>query len=81
MSENRSMWSNVIDNVARPSSSGATLPVIDPSDGQPFGTIPRSTASDIDAAVGAARWCFDGTWNRMPAVERGRCLEIGRAHV
>ncbi len=35
--------------------TGATLPMIDPSDGQPFAAIAAGTAADVDRAVRAAR--------------------------
>src|SRR5512134_2537938 len=60
------------------SSTGQTIDVIDPSDGQPFARIARGHAADIDAAVTAARRAigdsFDGDWGRMTATERGRVL-------
>ena len=68
------MQLNYIANASAPSSSGRTIPVIDPSDGQPFDDIQRSNAQDIDAAVHAARECFDAVWSRTTAVERGRLL-------
>jgi aldehyde dehydrogenase (NAD+) len=68
------MQLNYIANASAPSSSGRTIPVIDPSDGQPYDDIQRSNASDIDAAVHAARECFDAVWSRTTAVERGRLL-------
>jgi aldehyde dehydrogenase (NAD+) len=59
-------------------SGGQTLPVLDPSEGQPFDSIARGTTLDIDAAVRAARHAFgdsgQGLWGRTPAVERGRLL-------
>ena len=55
----RCMQLNYIANASAPSSSGRTIPVIDPSDGQVFDEIQRSNAQDIDAAVHAARQCFD----------------------
>ncbi|WP_430806682.1 aldehyde dehydrogenase family protein, partial [Burkholderia multivorans] len=39
-----------------------TIAVIDPSDGQPFATIARGTAPDIERAVAAARDAFAGAW-------------------
>ena len=68
------MQLNFIDNQPVASLSGRTLAVIDPSDGQPFDDIQRSDAADIDAAVRAARDCFDGAWSRLSAAERGRLL-------
>lgn len=54
--------------------SGATLPVVNPSDGEIFTKIARGAAEDIDRAVKAAHTAMDGAWGRMPAVERGRLL-------
>ena len=70
----RFMQLNHIANAAVPSSSGRTIPVIDPSDGQPFDEIQRGNAQDIDDAVHAARQCYDAVWGRLPAAERGRLL-------
>jgi len=57
--------------------SGQTLEVIDPSDGQPFARIARGQAADIDDAVAAARAAWGdgaGDWGRLTAAERGRLL-------
>ena len=42
------MQLNYIANASTPSSSGRTIPVIDPSDGQVFDEIQRSNAQDMD---------------------------------
>ena len=68
------MQLNFIANESVASASGRTLPVIDPSDGQPYDDIQRSDAHDIDTAVRAARACFDGPWASLSAAERGRLL-------
>jgi aldehyde dehydrogenase (NAD+) len=68
------MQLNYIANAFVPSSSGKTIPVIDPSDGQAFDEIQRSNARDIDLAVHAARECMNGVWQRVSAAERGRLL-------
>jgi aldehyde dehydrogenase (NAD+) len=68
------MQLHFIANAPVRSSSERTLPVIDPSDGQPYDTIQRGTPEDIDAAVRAARQCFDGPWGKLSAAERGRLL-------
>ncbi len=68
------MQLNFIANTPVASASGRTIPVIDPSDGQPFDELQRSDARDIDAAVQAARECFDGPWRRLNAAERSRLL-------
>jgi aldehyde dehydrogenase (NAD+) len=64
----------------RAASSGETIAVVNPSDGQTIGAIARGGAADIDLAVAAARKSADGAWGRMPAVERGRLLtKLARA--
>ena len=68
------MQLNYIANESRRSHSGRTLPVIDPSDGQAFDEIQRSDASDIDAAVQAARHAWHTVWEKTTAAERGRLL-------
>jgi aldehyde dehydrogenase (NAD+) len=65
---------NFIHNRSVRSASGQTLPVIDPADGQPYDSIERSNAADVDAAVQAARRCLEGPWARLTAAERGRLL-------
>lgn len=68
------MQFHFIANAAQEASSGRTIPVIDPSDGQVFDELQRGTAQDIDLAVQAARHCFDTQWSRLAAAERGRLL-------
>ncbi|MBC7648404.1 MAG: aldehyde dehydrogenase family protein, partial [Vitreoscilla sp.] len=68
------MQHNYIANASVPASSGKTIPVIDPSDGQVFDEIQRSNAADIHSAVTAARDCFDLVWQHITAAERGRLL-------
>jgi len=54
--------------------------MIDPSDGQAFAAIAAGTAPDVDAAVGAARRAFDGSWGRLAPAQKGRLLaKLGRA--
>ncbi len=65
----------VIDGRPVDSLSGLRIDVASPSDGKVFASIPASGEADVDRAVKAARRAFDeGSWARMPAVERGRCL-------
>lgn len=54
--------------------SGETLPLENPSTGETIAQIARGGASDIDAAVAAARAALNGEWGRLPAFERGRLL-------
>jgi len=68
------MQLNFIGNERVASSSGRTLPVLDPSDGQVFDELQRSNADDIDAAVHVARACLDTTWHKVSAAERSRLL-------
>jgi aldehyde dehydrogenase (NAD+) len=68
------MQHHYIANTPVPSSSGRTLPMIDPSDGQPFDAIARGNAHDVDQAVRAARQCYDNVWSKLSATERGRLL-------
>jgi aldehyde dehydrogenase (NAD+) len=58
----------------REASTGATLPVVDPSTGESFDTIARGGAADIDAAVRAARAAYEGPWGALTATDRGRLL-------
>jgi len=55
-------------------SSGATLPLINPSDGTEICQIARGAAQDIDSAVDAAEAALHGPWGRATAAERGRVL-------
>src|ERR1051326_6095788 len=60
--------------------SGATLPMIDPSDGSEFARIARGDVIDVDNAVRAATASRDGAWGKLSAAERGRVLaKISRA--
>jgi aldehyde dehydrogenase (NAD+) len=68
------MQFHYIANAAQPSSSGRTIAVIDPSDGQSFDELQRGNAEDIDQAVRAARQCHDAVWSKLSAAERGRLL-------
>ena len=59
--------------------TASLLPVHDPSTGEVIGTIARGGATEIDAAVAAARAAADGPWGLTPAADRGRVLaRIGR---
>ena len=59
---------------------GATLPLLNPSDGSTLCDIARGDASDIDAAVDAAESALSGAWGKFTAAERGRVLaKIGHA--
>ena len=53
---------------------GATLPMIDPSEGTAFASIARGAAVDVAAAVRAAQSARDGAWGRSSPAQRGRAL-------
>lgn len=64
-----------INGRARPSASGATLPVVSPINGRVLTTIAAGDATDIDAAVGAARTAFDkGSWARSAPAQRKKVM-------
>ena len=52
----------------------ATIPVTDPSTGDPLTSIARGTRADIDAAVTAAHTALHGACGAMTALDRGRIL-------
>ena len=54
--------------------TGDTIDLINPSDGSALTAIAAGGATDIDAAVGAARSAFDNSWSQSTATERGRIL-------
>ncbi|MCF6116829.1 aldehyde dehydrogenase family protein [Mesorhizobium muleiense] len=57
------------------STDGRVQTVINPSSGQPLGTISMATASDVSAAVNAARAQFEtGAWSRLSGADRGKLL-------
>ena len=53
---------------------GSRLAVENPSTGESLGEIAAANASDVDAAVDAARAALRGDWGRLSAAERGRLL-------
>ena len=69
------MTTHFINNQRIPGSTGETIPVLDPSDGQVFAHLARGNAEDIRKAVAAARKAADGGgWSRLAPIERGRLL-------
>lgn len=55
-------------------SSGACLPVQDPSSGEVYAQIVSGTNHDVDAAVSSARQAANGEWAAMQPVDRARVL-------
>ena len=68
-----------IGNAPADPADSRPIPVVDPSNGESFGSLARGTAPDIDLAVAAARAAlgesFDGPWGRLSAAARGRLLQ------
>jgi alpha-ketoglutaric semialdehyde dehydrogenase len=60
-----------------------TFESVAPATGEVLGTVPRSTAEDVDRAVARAKSAFED-WRLVPAPERGNILfrfaELLRAH-
>ncbi|UVK43774.1 aldehyde dehydrogenase [Mesorhizobium sp. AR07] len=55
--------------------SGQYLPSYDPTAGEPWYELAEADASDVDAAVAAARAAFaDPAWRRMTQTDRGKLL-------
>ena len=53
---------------------GETLPLENPSTGEPIGQIARGSTDDVDGAVAAAGSAFTGAWGKLTAPTRGRML-------
>ena len=64
---------NFIDGQRVDSSSGATMPLIDPSTGEQYGTAPVSNEQDIDTAYAAAAKAFKD-WKRTTPGQRQKAL-------
>ena len=69
------MTTHFINNQRINASSGESIAVLDPSDGQVFAHLARGNSEDIRRAVAAARSAADGgAWSRLAPLERGRLL-------
>ena len=64
----------LINNEWRPSSSGATMEVVNPATEEVIAAVAAADTSDVNAAVEAARAAFNGPWGSMSARERGRLV-------
>lgn len=59
----------------RSAEAGATAPIINPSTEEVIGSLAIGSATDVDAAVQAAREQFDnGEWSRLSGADRGKLL-------
>ncbi len=54
--------------------SGPAIKTINPADEQPLAEVAQAGASDVDAAVAAARRAFEGPWGRLAPRERAKYL-------
>lgn len=54
--------------------SGKTLPLINPSNGEPLCEIAAANSDDVDRAVEQAEAALNGEWGRSTAAERGKLL-------
>jgi len=64
----------LIDGEFRDAAAGATFPTHDPAHGGELATVARGGATDVDAAVSAARTAFEGAWAKTSPAKRARAL-------
>jgi acyl-CoA reductase-like NAD-dependent aldehyde dehydrogenase len=62
-----------LDGRWTPSAGENSIDIINPATEEVFARIPRGTAADVEAAVGAAKKALE-VWSSVPAAERGRFL-------
>jgi acyl-CoA reductase-like NAD-dependent aldehyde dehydrogenase len=66
---------NLVNGVAVPAVTGATIESFDPFLGTPWANIPRCGQQDVDAAVAAASSAFRApAWRGLTATARGKLL-------
>lgn len=69
-----------IDGQWVPAADGRTFEAVDPATEEVIATLARGGATDVDAAVGAARRAFEGRWGSLKPKERARLLyDLSRA--
>jgi aldehyde dehydrogenase (NAD+) len=64
----------LINNEWRASASGTTMEVVNPATEEVIAEVAAADATDVDAAVRAARAALDGPWGTLSARERGRLV-------
>lgn len=69
-----------IDGQWRPAAGGLTLPVLDPSTGQPIGTVAKAGRGDLDDALAATSRGFD-IWRKTSAFDRSRIMVAAAARL
>ncbi len=64
-----------IDNEWQAANSGKTFDVLNPATEEVIASVPAAGDADVDAAVSAARTCFESDeWHGLSARQRGRLL-------
>jgi len=58
----------------RDAAGGQTIAVVNPATEEVIAEVASADASDVDAAVTAARAAFDGPWAKLSARERGKLV-------
>jgi aldehyde dehydrogenase (NAD+) len=58
----------------RDAAGGKTIEVVNPATEEVIAEVASAEASDVDAAVTAARAAFDGPWAKLSARERGKLV-------
>jgi succinate-semialdehyde dehydrogenase/glutarate-semialdehyde dehydrogenase len=69
----------LIAGMARPAADGARMEIRSPATGEVVGTVPAATASDIEAAVTAARDAFRA-WGARTAYDREKVIRKATAN-
>jgi acyl-CoA reductase-like NAD-dependent aldehyde dehydrogenase len=64
----------LINGELRDAADGGTFPTRSPATGEHLADVARATASDVDAAVAAARGALEGAWARTSPAKRSRML-------
>ncbi|MEP9352521.1 aldehyde dehydrogenase [Xanthobacter sp. KR7-65] len=63
-----------IDGRWTPAGGDETFPTYNPFTQEPWALVSQASATDVQAAVAAARRAFDSTWRDTSGLERGRLL-------
>src|SRR5438309_11199194 len=64
---------NFVSGAQVAAASGRTMPIVDPSTGEPYAEAPLSGPEDVDAACRAAAAAFEG-WRDATPAERSLAL-------
>lgn len=67
-------YQQFIDNTWVDAVSSATYDTDNPYTGEPWATVPRSSADDVDRAVRAASDALTGPWGRMTGFEKAELM-------